>query len=296
MWTGEVNSDPQTADNWSNGGPASTDTVIIPADATVAIDGANDSAIGLAKMIIEPGCDINIGSDGDPWIIDIDSAPGILETSGEGSIWLQSDITLAQVRAAGSGAADGQYKLNLVSRTGTGIATTEITADSGASIGIAANAGEVSIVDTIRVHSGDVTIGSGVTPVDDADDDIILLVGGGDVVCHSSVEIVKMFGGELEMFALIDDLIETYGGVLYYRGTGTTAVATFIDGVLDCSRDMRARTFTTPVKYANAEIVDPYKTITFGSVANGLTLEGCDHSKIDRGQHYGVIYTDVPAD
>ncbi len=289
IWTGASSGSPDLDANWSGSKPANGDTAIVPADATVDIDGFDHNVIGVAKMIFEPGCDINIGTEASPWIIDIDSAPGILETSGEGNIWLKSDITLAQIRAAGSGGADGTYKLNLVSRTAAGIVTTEISADSGQSISIAANAGESAYIDTVRVHGGDVTLGLDLTAVTA---DMTLQVGGGDVICHSAIDIVKLYGGDLEMFGTISDLLELYGGRLYYRGTGTTAVATLIDGILDCSRDMRARTLTAAVKYANAEIIDPYKTLAFG--ADGLTLEGCDLSRVDRGRHYGVVYTDVP--
>ncbi len=286
IWTGETDGDPTTATNWIDDTvPENGDTVIIPAAATVDIDGADQSAIAPDLLIIEEGCSINIGSRANGVTTAWQINPVTVQTWGTGTIYLETDtVTLFAVYQAGTGAAAGRHKLNITGATIT--AMTILCASTAQDLGIAGNAGDACTVTTLTQTGGDVTIG--------LDGNVTTLyANGGKTYIHKAIATVYYDGGMVYNYGGSGTLIEGSSGVMYYMSV-TTCTAVNLDGdtVMDCTKDLRARTFTNMQMGKGATFLDPNETVT---LTNGLDLYRCGLGDvtIDRGKHFTVGFSAI---
>lgn len=113
-----------------------------------------------------------------------------------------------------------------------------------------------------------------------------LNVYGGIVQNDGDIYTVNVYGGVLDNHGDCPGPIALTGGVMYYRGEGTTPGVTLSgDGVLDVSLDMRARTLNSISMYQGAALRDPWSTVTYDS--DGITLQQCglDDVTVDIGSN-----------
>lgn len=302
IWTGAVDTDFGTAGNWSPAGPPATgDTGIVPASATVNIAGSDETSAPLDKFIVEEGCTITIGSAATKLQLSFASETNcIADLSGTGLTYLSlAEAKSIIVRNAAVPPGTGQYGLNLIGLTATNNPTLNISidpdlgvsGDAAPSVSIGANATEAMEVQYINVTGGVVTIGDGVTESDGAtapDMDI----SNGTVTCSSPLGAVTQSGGTLWQKAGAVTTLHQEGGTCYYMSTGTiTNLRVNNGGVFDCTRDLSARTVTNCVLSEGGQINDPQKTVTF---TNGIDLENHGPtSPWDRGKHYTVSFSAI---
>jgi hypothetical protein len=78
------------------------------------------------------------------------------------------------------------------------------------------------------------------------------------------------------------------GGICYYCSSGTASTVNIgSKGTIDCTRDLRDRTFTACNAFGGATVRDPHKTINF---AGGINLQRCGllGVTLDIGEHIKV--------
>jgi len=287
IWTGETDGDPATATNWTDDTvPANGDTVIIPAGATVDIDGADQHTIEPTLLIIEEGCGINIGSRAAGVTTTWQINPVTVLTWGTGVIYLETDsVTLFAVYQAGTGAAAGQYKLNI---TGSTIAAMDVMCtSSAASIGIAPNGGDACTITNLRQTGGKLTLGLGVTLSTAVD------ASGGTLYAHCAIPTLRPGGGTVYHYGGSATLIEGSSGTVYYMNAVLCAnVKLNGEAVIDMTKDLRERTFTNVEMGGESQFIDPYKTV---ALTNGIDIcrvaqKGASSRgvTIDWGKHFTV--------
>lgn len=154
------------------------------------------------------------------------------------------------------------------------------------SVGIAGYAGDAATVATLRVgfvtsENGDATVRCGpgctLTTIEQS---------GGTLEINTAATTITKTAGELTVKGSGGyTTITNDKGTVYYLSTGTTTnTRVGSDATVDCSRDMRPRTFTNAVQlYAGATWIDPAATCTFGA---GLKLNRCAINEVtlDLGQ------------
>jgi len=253
IWTGETDGDWGTATNWvADDMPEAGDTAIVPADASVNIDGSDDTAVALDALIIEKGCTITIGSRANGVVTSLQLAftgqtNSTVELAGTGLTYIDlTDPHSIHITAAAASPGTGQYGLNILCASDAdNLPTMNIACDTGESVGIAANANESSEVESFTITGGDVTVGDGVTDFDSAAV-TSLTMSGGNVVCKSAIITTTITGGTLRHEVGAITTANVYGGTLYYNSITTLATVNVKDnGRLDFSEELRARTVTT---------------------------------------------------
>ncbi len=285
IWDGDTDGEPTTGANWSDGGePDATDVAIIPAYSVTAGDATVDTILGSAafpsatdvqSMIIEEGGSFTIGSRALPLTIKFaDLATSDLDIGGVGVCFLTPvNYDTITVTEAGSAPGSGEYALNLTGMThaaATAAGAIHVNCESNMSVGIGAENGVVTEVETIVVTGGDVTIGSGCVQLDGADS-VDLTVRGGNVVSECNLGTVLVSGGTLTIRSgVVDTLLTIDGGRVNYESDGTCLACVGSDsGILDFSGDDSLRTFTTMDIYTGFTINDPNGTVTW---TNGIDL------------------------
>jgi len=255
-----------TAANWSGAAvPITGDSAVLPAMAAASgldIAGSDQSAILLVNFTAEPGCYVNIGSRLTPLHLDAD----YFTFEGSGSAWVDLDnSTRAEIFNALSTASDGGYGLNI---TGDANALLLIDAGSSARVGVAAYATNVAAFTTIQIASGYVFLGAGVKQANGSDPITTLHHAGGTTENSSAVVTVNLAGGTYTQLLGAVTNLNLRGGRYHWGSTDTITAATLYGGVLDLSRDTRAKTATSLTIHPGATIYDPGNVLT---VTNGIT-------------------------
>lgn len=278
IWTGEVSQVWNVDGNWSpSGEPVATDIAIIPATATVDIDGSDETGEGkrFDQLIIERGCSIAIGSAATKLQLDFTgetNATAII--GGTGAIYMElTEAKSILVNEAGGEPGTGQYSTNITTDTATNTSPITVNAGVGGSVSIAANAGETAKADEIRIASGSAVIGSGAT--NKAAGTTSVVITGGTVRCAAAINALTATGGTLRQEAAIAAAAVS-GGTVYYNTAATLAEATVSDGgVLDFDEDPRAKTCTACKIETGGVIRDTHGVVTWtGGIApqEGMTI------------------------
>jgi len=308
-WDGGTDNVANTAANWlGDATPGADDTAIIPAYS----DGGDDTITGIAAfpasnqivaMKIEEGGSYTIGSRLVPLGIIFHTTTvttSDLDIGGTGIYFLTPhDYDTITITEAGSAPGDGQYACNLTAMThlGTGaaIGAIHVNCESNMSVGIGAENGTATDVETIVVTGGDVTIGSGcVDRAGTGDPD--LTVRGGNVTSYCDLDTVLVTGGTLTIAdGAITTSLTIEGGTVNYDSDGTCAACTVNDsGILNFSADDSLRILSTCDLYAGATLIDPNETVTY---AAGIDLNQCriEDVTLEIGRNFGITKAAVTA-
>lgn len=294
IWDGDTDGEPTTSANWSSDTEPSTgDTAIFP-----AYDTTTDTILGnatwpstgtVAKVVIENGGSKTIGTRALPLtMLLVDSTASILEIGGTGTYFLSpKDYEIITITEAGAAPGTGEYALNLTamaSTDGTPNHVIDVLCEDGMSIGIGAENETVTIVDTINVAGGDVTVGAGCTKHGGGAVD--LTISGGTVITHCAVGTVTQTGGIWQHMAGAAATLNIDDGTCYYRSNGeATTVNIGEKGTVDASEDNTSRTFANVDMWAGATLNDPRGTITFTAYID-LNKCGVADVTIDVGTNY----------
>lgn len=286
-WTGETDGDPAIAGNWrdaagATGAPASTDTLIIPAGATVDIDGADQSGVALTLLVIEEGCTINIGSRTNGVTTSWQINATTVITSGSGLIYLETDsVTTYTVLAAGTGANVGTQKLNILGATITAL---NIQCDSvSQTVGIASNSAEACTVTKGTMTGGTVVVGRGATISTSIE------CTGGNLTTLVAVPTL-LYGGSasIEHHGGSATLMKGSGGICNYRSAvECTNVKLSGRAEMNMTKDLTGRTFTNVEMGGKSRFIDPYRTVTLTNNIDVLET-GINEVTIDRGTNVTV--------
>ena len=260
IWTGATDGVFATAGNWSPAqAPASGDSVIFPVDATVDVDGSDQSAILLVNMWAEPGCNISLGSAAAYLQLDVD----YLYWAGTGVSYLDVDnSTLVSIDdcAAGATGAFGLYLKGDGAAHNTQLSLSyDVAGDVGLGFTADMTTSETCQFTTIRVAGGILMISEKVTAT-------TLDQNGGTIYNRANLTTVTQTkNGTLyhERTATIGTLVAD--GVVYYDSNGTLTTGTITsNGTLDFSRDPRPVTITNALQvYGGAVIRDPRGRVTW---------------------------------
>ncbi|MHC4563793.1 MAG: hypothetical protein ACYS8X_13625 [Planctomycetota bacterium] len=285
--------DPEVGAYWDQGHvPTDNEHAVVPAgvDSENAIGAGSICAANptdtypgtgtnprLAAFTVEEGYDLTIGEPdpgtGDRYLM-VDAAEITLAGTGESYVdcWYADRIVVTK---AGTAAGAGEQMLYL---KGTGNFQLDIQAGGGEKIGLAGLAGEEADFTTINISGGNVYIGPGVTCT-------TLNVYGGVVENAADIATINVYGGSLENHGDCTGTITLRGGVMYYRGSGTTNTVTVSgDGTLDLSLDSQARGFGTTEVHQGASFRDPWTTVTY---SKSIELRHCGIGDVtlDFGDH-----------
>lgn len=259
------------AANWSPSG--------VPADADdIIITGTVDILYGLDQSSIDPAS-VTIPASYTGKI-------GLLTFNPKGWYeYLTTYLTYAScaILTVGQGAGSGSSRLKInvgsavactatVYGTGnpetqalpalllTGSHASNVLNATGGKIGLAAELGTTTRWPTIRASNTDIVAGSGCTLGGTINQT------GGDIKAQTAVTTWVKTGGNstLQGTATLTTLTQDGAGSHFWESSGTITTATFRGegAVLDCSRDLRARTLTNGTFTGGGYINDPGKTMT----------------------------------
>ena len=209
---------------------------------------------------------------------------------GNGSNMLKIDNSSAQTTLNLQGTASSNSQ-GLPTFLWKGTHNSNVANLQKGSFGAAILPGETATIATLNIGfrdnvSSDVEaqIGSGVTLT-------TVNKSGGNVLMNAGATTVTQTAGELTIQSGGVTTVNVQGGSIFYNSTGTLATANVTgNGILDFSKDMRAKTVTNPINvYGNqAQLNDPFKVV--GSLVVDLeqrsTLEGLNlgtNVKLTRG-------------
>ena len=242
-WTG-TNGTFSTAGNWTPSGPPTTgDTVIFDHNATRSIDGANQSAVLLASLVVTDAFSYAIGSAGTELQIgatslEIGKPTGNGQSySGPTGIYLNTGTNANTTTIYGTGSTTPATGKDLVHIRG--VSTSNELTMQGGSVGIATNAAaDTATVPTINVTGGRLNIGTGATLT-------TVTIAGGTLVGRSAITTLNINGGTVETYGTfaITTVNNKTGGrfnCLHRNGT-SNAIGTYNmqGGTLDVSKDAR---------------------------------------------------------
>jgi hypothetical protein len=249
-----------TAANWSaDTALVSTDTGIVPAFTSDAgsgipdIVGVDDSAVLLAAVYIEPGCEFKIGTRILNLYIDTD----LFVYEGNGLCYFKID-NCAEFQILNGTTGDtgiDSYGFHLDGTNASGV----LNIDPGASntVGVAAVGDTSAQFSSITVESGIVTIGRAVT-------NATAYLNGGTVEYGSDVTTMNMNNGTATITANNPTTLNMNGGRLYYNSTDAITTLNGRGGVLDFSQDGRAKDWTGATAmniWPGFQIYDPNKVL-----------------------------------
>jgi len=280
-WDGDASGVVTLAANWSaDTEPTAGDTAIFPAYATTTdtiIGNATWPSAGtVTKVTIEEGGSKTIGTRALPLtMLMVNSTASIVEVGGTGTYFLSpKDYEIITVKEAGPAPGAGEYACNLtamLSTDGTPNHVIDVLCENNMSVGIGAENGVATIVDTVNVTGGEVTIGSGCTA--QGGGAVNLTISGGTVTTHCALGTVTQTGGTWRHMEGAVATVNVEGGTCYYRSNGTATTVNISDnGTVNASEDNTGRTFTNIDMWAGASLVDPRGTIT---ATNGIDLNKC---------------------
>lgn len=289
VWGGATDGDWGTATNWidstgATGAPEAGDESIVPANASVNIDGSKDDTLALDAVKVEDGCSITFGSATAPLQIDLaDSRPFYF--GGTGNAWIDCSGASATytIANASTGAADGSPGLYLTG--GEAGSVVNIETPDNAHVGLCARDEDAGIFATVNLKTGTLTMGVDCTAT------TINLLGGGAYVSCGGTTLNVYSGVHYLRLAAAYTAINIFGGKVYNSSSGTQAAVKIYDGgQMIC--DSTARTFTNCDLHGNGQsanlLVDETKSITF---TNPASLNGCGLKAMDRGVSMNVALT-----
>jgi len=286
--------DPTIAANWSTAAvPADQEIIVFPATAAYACAGGDLTGGGVKAFqgfIIEEGYAYQIGSLAA--YLQIDMLDGVLYYDVEiaattSQVFLDVDNYHRIVVTRSTPQSTGQYGVNLIglhdADDTAGRGTIYVACANGAStVGIGANTGELMEANKIVVTGGTCTVG-----------DLVVEFGGavapdvevtnGTLRCYCPVGAYDVLGDLVYHEDGVVGTLNADGGIVYYKSDGT-ATTVNIQGKVDCTLDLRGRTWTNCNIYRGGSLIDPYKTLT---LTNDIDLEGCgiEDIAIDLGTH-----------
>jgi hypothetical protein len=278
-----------TAANWSGGTvPVDDDTIIIEKGSGSIYYGLDQSAVTPDQFVDEHDATETIGlpRTNETGLYPeyreqyLKISPDVCTVNGEtGRLKIDTGTvqTAITVLNTGTPAEDG---LGAVIWKGTH-SSNAVSVTKG-DLSIAPFAGEVATVLALKMgyySSPDtdaiVRCGSGVTLG-------TIVKNGGNLTCDTTTAAITSCthsAGETTIYGMTNAVtsLSVYGGRVYYSTAGTlTAAVVMAEGVLDFSRDMRAKTVTAIQAYGQNAIFDPAAVVTF---ANGIDYMGCEGIK-----------------
>ena len=262
IWNG-ASADPTLEANWTGISTfANGDVLIVPANATVAMDGGDMTAEAeFSQFIVENKCSIAIGSAATPLNISVDNGDKLVDFGGTGVAYLDIDnADNVTIRNAGTTQTSGVNPLNLM-----GSSNTDLNIITGsASIGVAANAGETAAFTNINVNGGTVYLGRSVTTT-------AINQTGGTIDALSGCSTLTIDGGIFYQREGGIPTVNSNGGTLYYNSddTITNLVA---KGDIDYSAGIGSLTVITATIYEGGSLNDPYGRVTY---TNGVVPSDC---------------------
>jgi len=290
------------ASNWSDGSvPASSDTVILDIGDVDILYGLDQSAVTLTKLVIYQTFTGKIGlpvnnTDGNQYAEYRDQYLKIGSTTteigrgdGAGSKRIKLDNSNIQtsltVFNSGSRIESGIPAI-LWKGTHASNVVNLIRGDMGAAI----LSGETATIATFRIsydknQGGDAKYrgGSGVTMT-------TVKQSGGVAEIESDTTLIDSTGGSVRLMGSSTHAqINADGGEVVYISDGTlTQGRVGRGGVLDCSRDLRPRTFTDLELSEGATYLDPFKTVTHTNAID-LYRTGIERlTRLELGSHYTI--------
>ncbi len=254
LWDGgAADNNIATAANWSaDTAPITGDSAGFPAlDAAAAldVDGADFSAAALVDFIVEDNCFVNFGSRLTALKLDCD----YFEFSGDGKYAYFDVINCAELRILGGGsAASGHsFGVSLLGSTNTLLIVDALAV----TLGIAAGVGQSATFTTIQHLAGATTLGDAVTCTN-------FIMSGGTVVNSTELSgTLSMYDGYFTQVRNNPATLTVRGGRCYYNSTDAPTTCNLYDGVLDLSKDGRAKTFAT-LNWYGGQIYDPRNILT----------------------------------
>lgn len=214
--------------------PVATDNVRIPRGSGTITSGLDQSAVAINAFIVEKGYAAAIGSATGYLKIDPDSLS--FDSTGAAYIDIGSAAIDVEIRNTAT-AASGYRGIYL---KGTAIDVLNVM---NGNVGLAAQAGEVSTVDNIKISNASnasLYLGSGVTVSTGAD------LFSGTLESASTIPTTNLYGGTLEaVLAAALTTVNLKGGTLYHSGSGTLGTLNCYAGVADWTRSGTERTVTT---------------------------------------------------
>ncbi|RLF49979.1 MAG: hypothetical protein DRN20_00475 [Thermoplasmata archaeon] len=294
IWLGTTDSSWSTATNWSGGAvPGSGDTAVIPANATVDIDGSDETSSPIDKLVIEKGCSISIGSVDTPLKLSFSGETNAeAHLAGTGVKYL--DLTEAKaiyITEAGGASTIGAYALNLTATSATNSTKLYIDADDSDDIGIAANGGDVGEFDNIYISGGNITIGESVSKIDGTSAPPIV-ISGGTVETKCKLDTASVANATWTHSNGTVSSASVINGTLYLNTNDTiTTLHLGKNAKLDATGSAVSKTITTLEMTASSAVNDPQKTISIGT----LKLLNCGFRDItlDVGRNWSVSLTSL---
>lgn len=254
-------------ENWSTQAiPVADDDPIIPANATIPIYGVDDTAVALDDFDIEEGCSIAIGSHAWPLKITADEN---VNMGGIGDTHLYIDTAnVVNVTKAGQASGPGVYKTHL---SGGTVDVLNVSVGARERVDIGDGMEGIGTFTTINHTSGEIVVRAGVTCT-------TLNSDGGSLENNSSAATVNLNGADTIQKGLAGTKLNILSGNVKYRATGTCPeVEVWGEGVLDCTKNLSARTFTQLKGHAGARVDDPEGTIT---LTNGYQAIDCSNGEL----------------
>ena len=260
-----------TAGNWSPSGvPADADTVFITSGSD-DIDGDNQSAIELARLVVGPKFTGKIGTSGTKMQIDAD----VLDFSGAGDTYL-----------------DGFYTTTTVQDTGTSATALNLSGATIATLRIVGGKGNVNIASTITLSTTIEMIGANGVTLNIADSTTIggsatLTMDDGKVELGQAVPTITIYGGELEATLDTGTVTEltSYGGRVRWKPTldCTITTLTLYGGTFD-SRDATTATYTiTNCTIHEGATLDERSGTRAAVYSNAISMQGGE-VRLDAGR------------
>jgi hypothetical protein len=291
------------AANWSGGTvPVSTDDVRFDGTSTVDCKyGLDQNAVTLASLSVSPDYTGSIGLPArndsgyqeyrDSYLKIGATAVTIggAESGGSGRIKLNTGTVQTSVAVLSTGTSGAEPSAFMFKGTH---ASNTVNVGAG-SVGLAALAGEVATVATLRVGAGggqgtpDVVGGSGLTLT-------TLIQDGGSVTLNAGLTTATLIDGILTVMAGGITTANVDGGTFYYEGVGTIGTLNVsAGGTADFTRDPRTRTVTNCTVNTGAKLVNTFMTAAF---TNPVTLNRCALSdvEIDFGTHLSLTVAAGP--
>ena len=237
-----------TASNWSpSGAPVTNDELHFTSRSTSDLtDGLDQSATTYDALVVEAGCNVNIGTE----TADLDvQITGEVRFSGSGQSFVDLNSSDVDVTVENSAAASGDnYGVNLVG-------TIDDLIIKGGSVGLSHAADDSASCTTINMIGGDLFIGVGLSTSGGTDATIY----NGSLITRSTLNDVTVYGGTLttDLSAGCDGSISIKGGSMIPSGSGSYGAVTVDGGSFDLSRSADARTISSIKVNAGSLIYNP---------------------------------------
>lgn len=244
-----------TAGNWSTTEPDESDTIVFPAMAASTgqdVAGVDRTGSTFAKIAIEKGSAIDFGSRTNPVKVKITSD---FVTEGSGAAyWDIQGSPKIFINKSGISNTSDTYGFHLAA---AGNNTTLIVAPgANDTVGIAALTGTTAMIDTLKIRSGKVTLGSGLT-------NSTAIVVGGVVKSEANCDTLTVSGGTFTQVQNAPTTLNIRGGrVIYNSGTMPTTVNLIGSGILDMGGDAAAVTIPQVTMDDQAQVQDPFHRLT----------------------------------